>query len=463
MEENKRIEEAPESSADQAEPVDQTEAVDQAEPIDQAEAVDQTDGADRTEGERAEAPQTDWRFGAEPAPAEKKRKGGHGGFFAIFGSVFGVCVLLLIGVLCLGDGSFQIIRNLKTERVVYVREDDGTSGLLTPHEAADKIGASTVSITVRTETGSGVGSGFIYTADGYVLTNRHVIDGATAVQVVLPDGTAYDAQVIGSDAIGDVAVLKISATGLTPAEIGSSADLLVGDDVVAVGTPANLNYAGTATFGSVSATARLVPITNSTTGAVEKKMTLIQTDTSVNPGNSGGPLADMYGKVVGMVVMKITVHGGVSFEGIGFALPIDGVKTIADEIIKSGSFKGVNPIAEGRSLLGVTGHGGQKGLWYSDIADAETGAMDVSETEKAGYHLMRESGVYVMEINGNNASGKLQRGDIIMKVDGQNVYATTDLIDIVNRRYAGENVTLTVLRGEEQITVEITLYEERAS
>ena len=398
----------------------------------------------------------DWRFGeAFPKSALKKKRSGYGSFFAIFGAVLGVCVLLLIGVICLGDGSFQIIRNLRTERVVYVREDDGTSGLLTPNEAAHKVKASAVSITIRTETATGIGSGIVYTADGYILTNHHVIEGAKAIQVLLPDGTAYDATVVGSDPRGDVAVLKIAATGLTPAELGSSADLLVGDAVVAIGTPANLNYAGSATFGTVSATARLVPITNTATGAVEKKMTLIQTDTSVNPGNSGGPLADMYGRVVGMVVMKIS-----SFEGVGFALPMDGVRSIVDEIIRSGSFKGTHPIAEGRSLLGVTGHGGQQGVWYSDVADAATGAMDASEVEKPGYHLMRENGVYVMEVSGTNAAGKLQKGDIIMKVDGQNVYATTDLIDIVNRRYAGESVTLTVSRGSLVLTVEVVLTEE---
>ena len=461
MDENMRTNDGQELPADQvAEPVDQAaEPNDQAaEPVDQtAEANDQAD----VPAEQTDAPVAmDWRFGASAKAAEPpaKRKG-IGGFFAVFGAVFGICVLLLIGVICLGDGSFQIIRKVQTERVVYVREDDGTSGLLTPNEAAQKVAASTVTIVVKTETASGNGSGFIYTADGYVITNHHVIKDATVVQVMLADGMTYDATVVGSNEDGDVAVLKIEATGLVPAQIGSSADLLVGDAVLAVGTPRSLAYAGTATFGTVSATDRLMPLVDEN-GNIEKKLTLIQTDVSINPGNSGGPLADMYGKVVGMVVRKVTVYDGVPYEGIGLALPIDGVKIIADEIIRTGSFTGDNPIAEGRSLLGLTGHGGVQGMWYADEANA-AGVMEASETEKPGYHYMPVSGVYVMAVGGTNAAGKLYKGDIVTKLNGQNVYVTADLIEMVNRYHAGETVQLTVLRGGEQIIVEIVLLEER--
>ncbi|MBQ8341584.1 MAG: trypsin-like peptidase domain-containing protein, partial [Clostridia bacterium] len=157
-----------------------------------------------------------WRFGesaSDAPPKEKKRKNGQLGFFAIFGAVFGVCVLLLVLVLCIGDGAFRVVRELQTERVVYVRQDDGTSGLLTPNEAAHKVSASTVTVSVVTETGTGIGSGFVYTADGYILTNHHVIASATAIQVVMADGTAHDATLVGSDEVGDVAVLKINAAG----------------------------------------------------------------------------------------------------------------------------------------------------------------------------------------------------------------------------------------------------------
>ncbi|MBQ9098446.1 MAG: trypsin-like peptidase domain-containing protein [Clostridia bacterium] len=404
--------------------------------------------------EEPSTPAVDWQFGAEPSDAKKRP--GKGAFFAIFGAVFGVCLLLLAVTLWLGDEGFQIIRNIYNERVIYVRQDDGTSGLLTPNEAADKVKKSTVTIVVTTANSTGHGSGFVYTADGYIITNHHVIESAVSVQVVLPDGRTVDATVRGSNAAADVAVLKVEADGLVPAELGKSMDLLVGDDVVAVGTPAKLDYAGTSTFGKVSATNRLIPLTD-TTGTVAKKMTLIQTDTSVNPGNSGGPLADMYGRVVGVVVMKVT-----SYDDIGFALPIDGVKIIADAIIQKGSFDGVNPIAEGRSLLGLTGHGGEAGKWYSDIPDPITGAMISSDTALEGYHHMACAGIYVTEVNGGNAVGKMQAGDIICKANGLNMRDVTDLIEEVNRHHVGESVILTVWRNGETIEVSIVLYEQSA-
>ncbi|MBE6702042.1 MAG: PDZ domain-containing protein [Ruminococcaceae bacterium] len=400
---------------------------------------------------------TAWDFGGQTGEGAQT-KGKRINFFAVFGMAFGVCMLLFVLVLFLGDGKFEIIRNVLRERIVYVRQDDGTSGLLTPNEAADKVKQSAVSIVATTDTGSSIGSGFVYSADGYIITNYHVIEKANTVQVILPDGLACDATVRGYNIAADVAVLKIEASDLVPAAIGQSADLLVGDAVVAIGTPAKLDYAATATFGTVSATRRLVSISNDS-GTVSKKMTLIQTDTSVNPGNSGGPLADMYGNVIGVVVMKITDYGGIAFEGIGFALPIDGVKLIAEEIIAKGSFSGRNPIAEGRSLLGVTGHGGKKGLWYADVADAN-GSMAASETEKPGYHYMAENGIYVMGVNSTNSAGKVEIGDIILAVNGLRVGNTVDLIAAVNRCYAGERVTLTILRNGQEIKMEILLYEE---
>lgn len=411
--------------------------------------------------ESTEAPAVEWRFG-EGAVEEKSKKGsGQKQFFILFGVVFGICLLLLILTMFLGNGGIQLVRNITKERIVYVRNDDGSSGLLTPQEAADKIKRSTVTVSVTTAAGSGIGSGFVYSADGYICTNNHVVQDAVSVQVILPDGKAVDALVKGYDEAADIAVLKIEAEGLVPVEFGSSEDLLVGDEVVAVGTPAKLDYAGTATFGTVSATNRLVIMSDSSTGSVSKKMTLIQTDTSVNPGNSGGPLADMYGKVVGVVVMKVSTYGGSDYEGIGFALPIDGVRQIADAIISKGAFSGRNPYVEGRSLLGLTGHGGVEGRWY--YVDSSSGAVTESKTEQSGYHQMIASGIYVMEINGANAQGKVSVGDVITQVNGLNVTSTTELIGAVNRYYAGETVTLTVRRGAETLYVEIMLYEETAS
>lgn len=399
------------------------------------------------------APITDWGFGGTSA----KKTGGMRAFFAVFGGVFGICVLLLIATLFLGGDGFQIIKTLHSERVIYVREDDGTSGLLTPNEAADVIKKSTVTVAVRTPNGNGVGSGFVYDNNGHICTNYHVIDGAVedGIQVILPNGTTVNATVVGYDEIADLAVLKVEADGLVPVTLGSSADLLVGDAVVAVGTPANIDFAGTATFGNVSATKRLLALTKED-GSVYRKITVIQTDTSVNPGNSGGPMADMYGHVIGIVVRKIINYGGTSYEGIGFAIPIDGAKEILDAIIKTGSFTGHNPVAEGRSLLGVTGHGGVKDMWYRANAD---GSITTSETEQPGYYQMPEDGVYVMSADGNNVQGKLQAGDVILAINGLRMTTIQDVIAEVNRHYVGETVRITALRDGTQIEVNVILVE----
>ena len=423
----------------------------------QPEATQQeAERAQEQDGEELEAPTEvtkplSWDFG-------KKKQGSAKAFFAVFGAVFGACVLMLIATLFLGDG-FNIIKTLYTERVIFVREDDGTSGLLTPNEAADVVKKSTVTIVATSDTGRGIGSGFVYDENGHIVTNRHVIDGALTFQVVLPDGNAIPATLVGADEIADIAVLKVEAEGLVPVALGSSADLLVGDDVVAVGTPAEIDFAGTATFGKVSATRRLLALYDSD-GTVYRKITVIQTDTSVNPGNSGGPMADMYGKVVGIVVRKIINYGGQSFEGIGFAIPIDGAKVIVDAIIKDGVFTGDNPLAEGRSLLGITGHGGLAGMWYRSNGD---GSVSSSKTQQEGYYQMPADGVYVMEASSANVLGKLQVGDVIVAVDGLYVSAITDIVEQINRHYAGESVTVRILRDGTELEVEVRLNEGAVS
>ncbi len=392
-----------------------------------------------------------------------KRQGGHGMFFAVFGGVVAVCVLLLIGTLFLGEEGIRIIKTLYNERTIYVREDDGSSGLLTPNEAADTVRSSTVTVSVKTKSGStGIGSGFVYDDKGHICTNYHVIEDFETIQVILPDGTARDAVVKGYDVIADLAVLTVDAAGLVPAKLGVSAELLVGDAVVAVGTPSSLDLAGTATFGNVSATNRLLALTDSE-GTVYRKISVIQTDASVNPGNSGGPMADMYGQVVGIVVRKMVSNYSTAYEGLGFAIPIDGARVILDAIIKndSGMFEGDNPLAEGRSLLGVTGHGGEAGNWYT--VDPESGIVLSSPSALEGYHYMSVDGVYVSEISGNNVRGKLQVGDIITAVNGLRVTTIQDIIGEVNRHWAGEQVSVTLLREGETHTVTVTLMEGTVS
>lgn len=412
-----------------------------------------SDGADAAQS--ADAPT--WAFGAAEASAAKEKRSGKVAFFAIFTSVLAICLALLILLLFVGENGIRIIRTLYTERVIYVRDEDGTSGLLTPQEAADVVRRSTVTVSVKTQDGSGIGSGFVYDVSGHICTNYHVIEGATEVQVILSDGSAYNAEVVGYDAASDLAVLRVQASGLVPVELGTSSELLVGDEVVAVGTPANMMLAGTATFGRVSHTSRLLPLDDSGDGVYEKKIWVIQTDTSVNPGNSGGPMADMYGRVVGVVVRKILSYQGSNYEGIGFAIPIDGARIILDAIIKHGAFTGNNPLVEGRSLLGVTGHPAKQGMWY--CVDPDTNAVISSDTEKAGYHYAPVDGIYVLEAQGAYAKGKIIVGDVILAVNGLSVRDTHELITAVNCYPCGEIVSVSVWRNGAVVTVQILLDE----
>ena len=434
----KTVEEVPET-------VPQAEESTDAEPQERPEATNEPQKSESTGVQSLS-----WDFGrSAPPPAKKESKRT---FFALFGSVVALCLALLILVLFMGEGGFQIIRTLHSERVVYVREYDSASGLLTPNEAADLIKKSTLTVSVIKESGRGTGSGFVYDDKGHICTNYHVIQGAVTVQVILPDGTAHTAEIVGYNKDADLAVLRVQVDGLVPVKLGSSADLLVGDDVVAVGTPYGPELAATSTFGKVSFTDRLLAIDDDSDGAYEKKIHVIQTDASVNPGNSGGPMADMYGRVIGVVVRKMSNN-----EALGFAIPIDGAKLVLDQIIAKGSFTGENPLVEGRSLLGVTGHGGKKGLWYT--TDPETGVVQSSETEVEGYYYMPVDGVYVMSADSANAKGKFQVGDVILAVNGFVVRDTSDLIKTVNLVPAGTTVSVTVWRDGAQTTVQVILSE----
>lgn len=403
-------------------------------------------------------PAPTWRYVNVP-----DEQGGVRRFAAAFALVFGLAAVLLVGALFLGRSGFHFVDHVNTTQTVYVREYDPASGLLTPNEAADRARQFTVAVSVRTASGaSGVGSGFVWREDGYILTNHHVVENAASVQVLFSSGEALDATVVGSNADADVAVLRVARTGLTAAPIGQSSLLLTGDDVVAVGTPARLDFAGTATFGKVSCPARIMSFTDEA-GVVNKKMTLIQTDTSVNPGNSGGPLVDMYGRVVGIVVMKVMSVGGTNYDGIGFAIPIDGAVTIAEAIVRDGAFTGVNPIAAPRTLLGVSGRGLAGGKWYSDPTKEEITESDTATTTCT--FRMPVDGIFVMAISDGGAVGKIEVGDIVTRIDGLRMYTIYDVIAAVNRRQPGEIATVTLLRKSggdyTERTVEVLLTAER--
>ena len=357
-------------------------------------------------------------------------------------------------ILTYTDGSVVDLGKITADGVV-------TQGGMTAAEATAVISASTVTVSSRNDSVAGIGSGFVYRADGYIVTNHHVVEDMTVIQVITPDGKAYDAEVVGSSAENDLAVLKIDAVGLVPATLGSSSALRSGDDVVAVGNPLSIEFIGTATYGKVSHPNRIVALSDST-GTVERKLKLIQTDTPINPGNSGGPLADMQGRVVGVVVMKVAEYNDTVYENMGFAIPIDGAKPIIEAIIETGAFEGESTICEGRSIAGINGHAGVQGKWYR--VNTLTGDVSVSDTQRNGYHYMAASGIYVTSCNGGDALGKLQEGDILLRLNGLYLDRVDVLVTELNRRWSGDTITLTVLRsngtGYEEIELELTITTE---
>ncbi len=275
--------------------------------------------------------------------------------------------------------------------------------------------------------GGGSGSGFILTEDGYVVTNYHVVEGATSVEVVLHDGTSYAAQIVGYDASNDVAVLKVEAQGLPAAAVGSSSALAIGDMVVAIGNPLG-ELTATQTVGYVSGVGREVS-TDSTI------ISMIQTDAAINPGNSGGPLFNMYGQVIGITAAKYsgTTNSGASIEGIGFAIPIDDVAGIIEDLMTKGYVTG--------AYLGVT----------VQNTDAEAAAAFGLPT-----------GAHVIEVvpGGSADRAGVQPKDIIIDIGGYPVGTITELTRALRNFEPGDTTTITVVRSGRELVLDITLDEK---
>lgn len=278
-----------------------------------------------------------------------------------------------------------------------------------------------------TSTGSASGSGFILREDGYVVTNYHVVEDATAVNVILHDGAEYPAEVVGHDATNDLAVLKIDATGLSAAAMGKSADLIIGDMVVAIGNPLG-ELTATQTVGYVSGINREVATDSSI-------ISMIQTDAAINPGNSGGPLFNMRGEVIGITTAKYsgTTNSGASIEGIGFAIPIDDVMPIVSDLIEYGYVTG--------AYMGVS-------------------VMDTDADSAAMFGL--PTGAYIMEIVDGASADRagLQVKDIIIDLGGATISKVTDLTRALRNFKAGDTTTVTVIRSGKELTLDITLDEK---
>lgn len=289
---------------------------------------------------------------------------------------------------------------------------------------------SVVSISTKKGAVTGVGSGFVYSSDGYIATACHVIDGMDEIYVIFSDGRRITANVVGKEASCDIALLKVACSGLKEAEAGDSDGLLVGERVVAIGTPASLDYAGSASSGEVSYLNRVVKIYSDKDGSLEKKMTLLQTNAPLNPGNSGCPLFDSLGNVVGMVTMKL----GKDYTGMGFAIPSSGAYRIL-EAMKKGEELGEDIISA------VCVKGARLGVLGEAVSDDKTEGVRITDFAKENC----------------DAAVKLKKGDIMISFCGIAVASPAEVAKAAENYSVGDVVSVTVIRNGQELCFSVKL------
>ena len=357
-----------------------------------------------------------------------------------------VLVVLLSAVLGTSGGAlgaYLVTSNNASSKQVIVYQD--TNGVTTSNtsntansglsikEIAAKASPSVVEINIEgqttgygffggTYTTQAAGSGVIISKDGYIITNNHVVEGATSITVKTSDGTEYAATLVGTDSKSDIGVIKVEADNLTPAAIGDSSTISVGDTAVVIGNPLG-TLGGTVTNGIISATDREISINNET-------MNLIQTNAAINSGNSGGGMFDANGNLIGIVNAKDsgTTSSGTTIEGLGFAIPINEAMNVAKQLIESGQ-------VTDRPTIGVT--------------------LQTITKDYGNY----KAGLYIADVSkgsGAEAAG-LQPGDQIVGADGTEVASYTELSKILRNKHVGDILTLTIVRDGEQMDVDVTL------
>lgn len=342
----------------------------------------------------------------------------------------------VIGNAVTGNGHSTVYEGKRPSSVIDTAQVD-TSKLMTPAEVYAANVNSTVGITTSVTTNfwgfqttsAASGSGFILTADGYILTNFHVIQSSSSITVTLYDNTSYSATVVGYDESNDIAVLKIDASDLTPVVLGDSDNLNVGDDVIAIGNPlGELTFSLTA--GAVSALDREITLS---TGVM---MNLIQTDCAINSGNSGGALFNLYGEVIGITNAKYSSSGTeASIDNIGFAIPINHIRSIVDSIIEKGY---ISKPYIGVSVTNVD----ESALNYGLPAGAAVqSVVEDSPAEKAG-----------VKVN-----------DIITAINGKEISGSSELSEAIGSCAVGDKLTLTVYRQGETLTIDVTVGEQTKS
>ena len=325
-----------------------------------------------------------------------------------------------------GSGTkLNIVSSQESSDTTFSDEEDA----LSLQDIYSTVIDSVVSISSMTSSGTSSGTGIIMSPDGYVITNHHVITGALVISVLTNDNQEYEAALVGSDEMSDLAVLKIDARGLQAAEFGDSSKLRVGDSVVAIGDPLGVQLRGTMTNGIISAINRDLTVGDRT-------MTLIQTNAALNNGNSGGPLINCYGQVIGINTVKMSSYytATASVEGLGFAIPISVAKPIIDELIENG-------YVAGRPAIGISG--------------------DSLPSYYRTYYRLPE-GVYVTSVNeGSDAKAKgIREGDIVTAINGEKICSIDELNTVKNQYAAGDEVTLTIYRSGTYYEVTVTLVDQ---
>ena len=345
-----------------------------------------------------------------------------------------VGIILLSGVV--GFGAGYAGSHLSNNANVTIQQQTNKSNFGTVQvsdvsDIVEKCKDSVVEITTESASSGnsifgqyvsqGAGSGVIISKDGYIVTNNHVVSGATSLKVTTTDGTEYDASVVGKDSQTDLAVIKVDANNLQAATLGDSDIVQVGDPAIAIGNPLG-ELGGTVTTGIISATDRQITIDDET-------MTLLQTDAAINPGNSGGGLFNADGNLIGIVNAKESSTG---IEGLGFAIPITPAQDIITELMQNGS-------VTSRPALNVS-------------------LYDYTSNNQ-GQYSKYEDGCYIVQIVKNGAADKagLKQNDRILSFDGEQIQSTSDVKNVLKKHKIGDTIKMVVERDSKKITVEITL------
>ncbi|NLZ39566.1 MAG: trypsin-like serine protease [Firmicutes bacterium] len=378
--------------------------------------------------------------------SERRHSGWLGHLFsALFGTIIGGIVVALIITRGLtpqqpaqvpNNSGGIISENPQTEEIPFTERDLPEYQNTAIVRAAAKVKPAVVGITnkamvynmwrgVSSLEDQATGSGVIISEDGYIVTNNHVIEGATEIYVTLGDGEEYKAKLIGADPVTDLAVIKIDKTGLPAAEFGNSDNIVVGEQALAIGNPLGLEFSQTLTVGYISAKKRTITIKDYT-------FNFIQTDAAINDGNSGGALVNLKGEVIGINTAKIKIAG---VEGMGFAIPSNTAKKIAEELIKNGKIL--------RPWLGVYAGG------------------DVDENLAKQLGLPVNYGVLVQDVVADSPAAKagIRRGDVIISLAGKKTTNFTELRNTIYEQELNATVEIVLIRNGKEIKTTVTLTE----